>query len=112
MACATPEQDEPTKGLACICSVIEPCVSLAVDGHRQAQRLEVSRRNRRCLHLYWYRIDPACGWTYVGIKAWAPYATRIYVTGREWLCRLRAQRQEDCLDVGFRSHRETCRAGQ
>jgi hypothetical protein len=76
----------------CIFSVLEPCVSLAVAGNRKTQRLEVVRRNRRCLHLYWYLIDPVFGWMHVRIQTWAPYSTQIYVNGREWLCR---QLQQD-----------------
>lgn len=87
MARAIAEQDEITEGLVCIFAVIEPCVSFAVAGNRQTQRLEVVRRNRRCLHLYWYLIDPVFGWMHVRIQTWAPYATQIYVNGREWLCR-------------------------
>ncbi|WP_291984509.1 hypothetical protein [Candidatus Accumulibacter sp. ACC007] len=87
MARAIAEQDGIAEGLVCIFSVIEPCVSFAVAGNRKTQRLEVVRRNRRCLHLYWYLIDPVFGWMHVRIQTWAPYATQIYVNGREWLCR-------------------------
>jgi len=87
MARAIAEQDGISEGLVCIFSVLEPCLSFAVAGNRKTQRLEVVRRNRRCLHLYWYLIDPVFGWMHVRIQTWAPYATQIYVNGREWLCR-------------------------
>ena len=79
MARAIAEQDEITEGLVCIFSVLEPGVSLAVAGNRKTQRLEIVRRNRRCLHLYWYLIDPVFGWMHVRIQTWAPYSTQIYV---------------------------------
>ncbi len=87
MAQAIAEQDGITEGLVCIFSVLEPCVSFAVVGNRKTQRREVVRRNRRCLHLYWYLIDPVFGWMHVRIQTWAPYSTQIYVNGREWMCR-------------------------
>ncbi|MEF8724969.1 MAG: hypothetical protein V5B30_21205 [Candidatus Accumulibacter delftensis] len=87
MARAIAEQDGIAEGLLCIFSVLEPCLSFAVAGNRQTQGLEVVRRNRHCLHLYWYPIDPVFGWMHVRIQTWAAYATQIYVNGREWLCR-------------------------
>jgi hypothetical protein len=77
MARAIAEQNGVTDGLVCIFSVLEPCVSLAVAGNRKTQRLEVVRRNRRCLHLYWYLIDPVFGWMHMCIQTWAPYSTQI-----------------------------------
>jgi len=94
MAQAIAKQDGVTEGLVCIFSVLEPCVSLGVAGNRKTQRLEVVRRNRRCLHLYWYLIDPVFGWMHVRMQTWAPYSTQIYVNGREWLCR---QLQQDAI---------------
>ena len=87
MAQAIAEQDGITEGLVCIFSVLEPCVSFAVVGNRKTQRREVVRRNRRCLHLYGYLIDPVLGGMHVRIPTWAPYSTQIYVNGREWMCR-------------------------
>jgi hypothetical protein len=71
MARAIAEQDGIAEGLLCIFSVLEPCLSFAVAGNRQTQGLEVVRRNRRCLHLYWYLIDPVFGWMHVRIQTWA-----------------------------------------
>jgi hypothetical protein len=55
-------QDRITKGPPCISSVPEPWVSLAIAGNHKTQRLEVVRRNRRCLHLYWYPIQTAAAY--------------------------------------------------
>ena len=55
---AMAEQDGVTENLVCLFSVLEPGVSLAVAGSRKTQGLEVVRRNRRCLYLYGYLIDP------------------------------------------------------
>lgn len=87
LARATAERDGITEGLVCIFSVLEPCVSFAVAGNHRTHRLEVVRRKRKCLHLYWYLIDPDLGWMHVRIQTWAPYSIQIYVNGREWMCR-------------------------
>ena len=86
LARAIAERDGITEGLVCIFSVLEPCASFAVAGNHKTHRLEVVRRNRKCLHLYWYLIDPDFGWMHVRIQTWAPYSIQVYVNGREWMC--------------------------
>jgi len=81
------ERDGITEGLVCIFSVLEPSISFGVVGNHQTHRLQVVRRKRNCLHLYWYLIDPNLGWMHVRIQTWAPYSVQIYVNGREWMCR-------------------------
>ena len=56
-------------------------------GNRETKRLEVVRRPRQCLHVYWYLIDPEFGWMHVRLQSWAPYSIQVYVNGREWLAR-------------------------
>lgn len=87
MARAIAERDGIEEGLVCIFSVLEPCASLDVAGNHKTHRLEVVRRNRRCLHLYWYLIHPEFGWMHVRIQTWAPYSVQIYINGREWMCK-------------------------
>jgi len=86
MARAIAEQEGITEGLVCIFSVLEACSSFAVVGNHRTHRLEVVRRDRKCLHLYWYLLDPEFGWMHVRIQTWAPYSIQIYVNGREWMC--------------------------
>jgi len=86
MARAIAERDGVTQGLVCILSVLEGCTSFAVAGNHQTHRLEVVRRPRKCLHLYWYLIHPKFGWMHVRIQTWAPYSIQIYINGREWMC--------------------------
>ena len=87
MAQEIAQRDQITQGLVCIFSVLETCSSFAVIGNRKTHRLEVVRRNRKCLHLYWYLIDPEFGWMHVRVQTWAPYTIQIYINGREWMCR-------------------------
>jgi hypothetical protein len=87
MARKIAEEDGVQQGLVCIFSVLENCRSFDVVGNRKTHRKEVVSRNRRCLHLYWYFIDPLFGWMHVRLQTWAPYSIQIYINGREQLCR-------------------------
>jgi hypothetical protein len=91
------ERDGVTEGLVCVLSVVDPCRSFTVVPNRQALRLEVVHRPRKCLHYYLYFIDPEFGWMHVRIQTWAPYQIQVYVNGREWLAR-----QLDRAGIGYR----------
>jgi hypothetical protein len=41
----------------------------------------------RCLHIYFYVIDPEFGFMHVRVQTWIPYTVQVYVNGREWLTR-------------------------
>ena len=53
----------------------------------------------RCLHLYFYFIDPEFGFMHVRVQTWIPYTVQVYVNGREWLAR-----QLDEAGVGYLRH--------
>jgi len=96
MARAIAEADGVNEGLVCIFSVLESCSSFAVVGNHRTHRLEVTKRQRKCLHLYWYLIHPQFGWMHVRIQTWAPYSIQVYVNGREWMCQ-----QLEKRDIAF-----------
>ncbi len=54
LARAIAERDGVEKGLICVLATVEPCVSFDVVGNAARQRLEIVRRPRKCLHLYYY----------------------------------------------------------
>ncbi len=60
-------------------------------------------RQRPCLALYHYLIDPELGWMYARIQTWFPFRIHIYINGREWLARrmdkegLGYVRQDNCF---------------
>jgi len=80
-------RDGVTEGLVCVLAVVEPCWSFGVRGNRETKKLEVVRRWRKCLHFYFYQIDPEFGWMHVRLQSWFPFTIQIYVNGREWLSR-------------------------
>ena len=92
-------RDGITEGLICVLSVLEPCSSFGVRGNPQTHRLEVVRANRRCLHFYFYFIDPEFGFMHVKLQSWFPFRIQLYINGREWLAK-----QLDKRGVGYRRY--------
>lgn len=89
-------EDGITEGLVCVLSALEPCMSYSVRGNRAEQKLEAVRSFRKCLHLYYYFIDPEFGFMHIRVQTWAPFEIQFYVNGREWLCR-----QLDKENIGY-----------
>ena len=74
-----------TEGLVCVFSVLEPCSTFTVRGNRGTQRLEVVRRKSKCLHFYFYWLDPEFGLIHVRLQSWFPFPVQVWMNGREWL---------------------------
>lgn len=80
-------QDHITQGLICVLAVLEPCQSFEVRGNRVTQQLEVKRSRRKCLHFYFYFMDPEFGFMHVRLQSWFPFEIQVYINGHEWLAR-------------------------
>jgi hypothetical protein len=76
------ERDGVTEGIVCLISAVEPCMSFQVRKSTKTHRLEVTRRERQCLHHYLYLIDPELGFMHIRIQGWIPYEIQVYVNGR------------------------------
>jgi len=81
------EEEGIEEGLVCVFSVLEPCSSFTVQGNRETHRLQVVRRARKCLHFYFYWLDPEFGLMHVRLQSWFPFSLQVWVNGREWLAR-------------------------
>jgi len=95
MALSIAKRDGITSGLVCVFSVLENCSSFTVKGNHETHKLEAVKKKTKCLHLYWYHIDPVFGWMHIRIQTWAPYSMQIYINGREWLSRELTKRGVD-----------------
>jgi hypothetical protein len=97
------EKDGITQGLICVLSTPEMAWSFDVQGNHRTHKLEVVRRPRKCLHLYFYFIDPEFGLMHVRLQSWFPFQMQAYINGREWLARqlekrgVRFRRYENAL---------------
>ena len=80
-------RDGISKGLICVLSTVENCMSFEVRGNRKAQKLEVVRAARKCLHYYFYLIDGEFGFMHIRLQSWFPFQIQLYINGREWMAR-------------------------
>jgi hypothetical protein len=92
------ERDGITEGLVCVLRAVEPCTTFGLRGQRTGE-VQAVPTSGRCLHLYFYLIDPEFGFMHVRVQTWLPYTVQVYVNGREWLAR-----QLDAAGVGYLRH--------
>lgn len=97
------ERDGITEGLVCILTAVEPCMTFTVGPNREAKKLELRSFQGKCLHQYFYLIDPQLGWLNVRLQTWLPFTVHIVINGREWLaqqlCRqgVDFERRDNCF---------------
>lgn len=96
-------RDGITEGLVCVLTAVEPCMTYTVGPNREAKKLELRSHRGKCLHQYFYLIDPQLGWLNVRLQTWFPFTVHIVINGREWLaqelCRkgIDFERRENCF---------------
>jgi hypothetical protein len=90
------------RGLICVLSAVEPCLSFELVRNREKKHLELVPRRRKCLHLYHYHLDPELGFMHGRIQTWFPFQVQVCLNGREWLAR-----QMDAAGVGY-IRKENC----
>ncbi len=81
------KRDGVKKGLVCVLTCVEPCLSYDINRDRETKHLELVRRRRKCLHVYHYRVDPEVGFCGVRLQTWFPFGIQVCLNGREWLAR-------------------------
>jgi hypothetical protein len=84
---ALAEAQHITEGLVCVLSCVEPCWSFTIRRDRDRQRLRLVGGERKCLHLYFYFIDPDFGLMHIRLQTWLPFTIQVCVNGRTWLAR-------------------------
>jgi len=80
-------RDGVQTGLVCVLAAVEPCRSFDIFRNRATHRLEVVRRRRKCLHLYFYYLHPELGFCHVRLQTWFPFEVQVWANGREALHR-------------------------
>jgi hypothetical protein len=81
------ERDGVKEGLVCILATVEMSSSFEIHKNRDTHRLEVARRQRPCLHFYWYFLHRNLGLCHVRLQSWFPFEVQVWVNGREILSR-------------------------
>ena len=79
------QRDSITEGLVCVLTAVEPCYTFTVGPNRKEKKLELRSHQGKCLHQYFYVIDPQLGWLNVRLQTWFPFTVHIVINGREWL---------------------------
>jgi hypothetical protein len=88
-------RDGITEGLVCVYGTLENCHTFRI---RYGPRgPELGTDVRRCLVLYYYRMDRDFGLVHVKVQTWFPFTLQVYVNGHEWLARKLARD-----GIGFR----------
>lgn len=72
-------------GSICMFSVVEPCLSVWVEGNRSTGKLHLRMRERKCVWIYHYWDHPEIGFGHVRVQTWMPYTVQICINGRHWL---------------------------
>jgi hypothetical protein len=80
-------------GMVHIFSVIESCTEYRPWYDKPSGKTFLRRKESKCLHYYFYFIDPELGLCYFRIPLWAPFRLQFYCNGHSMLAtRLRQKR--------------------
>ena len=81
-------------GLVAILSAMESCPTYRPQRDRQSGRRWLKGDSGKCLHYYFYLIDPWLGLTYLRVPTWAPFGLQFYFNGHGALERALAGRRQ------------------
>ncbi len=82
----------PQPGLVHIFSAMEPCPSYKPWHDKETHQTFLKPDSGKCLHYYFYFIDPALGLCYLRLPTWCPFRLQVYFNGHNWLAaQLRAR---------------------
>jgi len=72
-------------GLVHILSAMESCHSFKPWHDKQTGKTFLRPDTGKCLHYYFYFIDPELGLCYLRVPTWAPFRLQFYFNGHDWL---------------------------
>jgi hypothetical protein len=74
-------------GLVCIISAMEVCSTYEARTDPKTKRPVLRRDNGKCIHYYYYFLDPEFGLCYLRVTTWAPFRLQFYFNAHNWLAR-------------------------
>ena len=83
-------------GLVHVLSAMEACGSYRPWHDKRTGTTFLRPDSGKCLHYYFYFIDPALGLLYVRVPTWCPFRLQVYCNGHSWLAR-----QLTAAGIGF-----------
>lgn len=72
-------------GLVHIFSSMESCTSYRPWHDKKTGKTYLKYDSGKCLHYYFYFIDPEFGLCYMRVPTWAPFRLQFYMNGHNWL---------------------------
>ena len=72
-------------GLVHIFSAMEPCSSYEPWHDKTTGNTFLRRTSGKCLHYYFYFIDPVLGLCFLSVPTWCPFRALFYFNGHNWL---------------------------
>jgi len=72
-------------GLVHILSAMEACSSYRPWHDKQSGKSFLKGSQSKCLHYYFYFIDPYLGYGYVRVPTWCPFKLQVYINGHNIL---------------------------
>lgn len=90
-------------GLVHIISAMESCGSYKPWHDKQSGKTFLKGAQGKCLHYYFYFIDPYLGYGYVRVPTWCPFKLQVYINGHNILANELDKRniQYSMLDNAF-----------
>jgi hypothetical protein len=72
-------------GLVHIFSAMEPCGSYLPWHDKTTGKTMLKFTDSKCLHYYFYFLDPDFGLCYLRVPTWCPFRLQFYCNGHSWL---------------------------
>jgi hypothetical protein len=72
-------------GLVHIFSAMETCSTFEPWHDKQTHKTYLRPDSGKCIHYYFYFLDPELGLCYVRVPTWAPFRLQVYFNGHNWL---------------------------
>jgi hypothetical protein len=72
-------------GLVHIISAMEACGSYKPWHDKQSGKTFLKGAQSKCLHYYFYFIDPYLGYGYIRVPTWCPFKLQVYINGHNIL---------------------------
>lgn len=72
-------------GLVHILSAMEACGSYTPWHNKQNGKTYLKGTQGKCLHYYFYFIDPYLGYGYIRVPTWCPFKLQVYINGHNIL---------------------------
>lgn len=72
-------------GLVAVLSAMEACTAYRPWHDKGTGKTFLKPDTGKCLHYYFYFVDPALGLGYLRVPTWAPFRLQFYFNGHHWL---------------------------